>query len=519
MFFREKHSVINTQLPDSNKVILSVEGITKTYQGVVALDAVSVSFRAGEVHALVGENGAGKSTLIKVISGHTIPDEGYFSIDGQSFRHITPRQAQEHGIGIVYQEPNLAFDLSVSENMFLGKYPGNGVFIDRKKMERRTAEVFEELGISIDPREIVEYLSVAQKQLVEIAKAAVQNVKLLILDEPTAPLTDKEAQILYRLIDQLKDRGVTIVYITHRLGEVYALSNRVTVLRDGKVLATDSIDNISQDKLIYLMVGRELSQAFPRRARVPGEVILRVSNLGRANISNISFSLRKGEILGVAGLTGSGRTEMVRMLYGADKKDRGTIELGGKKVTIGSPQKAIALGIGFLPEDRKRHGVLMDHGIRENMSLPILKQLSWFLFLDRKKESRTVKHFMDALNIKAASPKQPVCNLSGGNQQKVVVGKWLASSSQVLIFDEPTQGIDVGTKYEIYQKMNQITEQGISIIMVSSETEELISMSDRIMVFRDGRIAGVLEDRNQFTQGRIRELSSSAAEGGWAACS
>lgn len=499
---------------DFGETVLSIEGISKSYQGVIALDNVSMSFKKGEVHALVGENGAGKSTLIKIISGFTEADHGRFLMEGRSFAHITPRQARALGIGVIYQEPNLVPDASVAENVFLGDYLGNGVFINRRMMIQRTSEIFNELDVKIDPKEMVANLSAAQKQFVAIAKATAQDVKLLILDEPTAPLTNKDVDVLFRLIAMLKAKGVTIVYISHRLGEIYELSDRVTVMRDGKVITTEQTSEIPQDKLIYLMVGRQLSETFPPRASTPGEVILQAKNLAGGKIRDVSFFLRKGEILGLAGLTGSGRTEVVRMLFGADKKISGEIELNGKKVDINSPQKAVDFGIGLLPEDRKEQGVLMDLSIRENISLPILRRISRFLLLNRRKENETVNRYKDALQIKTPSLYQPVCTLSGGNQQKVALSKWLVSTSQILIFDEPTQGIDVGTKYEIYQMMNRLTEQGTSIIMVSSEMEELIGMSDRILVLHEGCVTGILEDKNLFTQEKIMEYASKTTEGG-----
>jgi ribose transport system ATP-binding protein len=514
LFFQKGCQPLDSQEAgnSAHEVVLSVENVTKTYQGVVALDKVSVSFWKGELHALVGENGAGKSTLIKIITGHTNPDGGCFSIHGQTFEHISPHQAKKHGVGAIYQDPHLAPDISVAENVFLGRYPGNRFFFNRGVMEQRTAEIFKELGIEINPKEAAGNLSAAQKQFVEIAKAAVQEVKLLILDEPTAPLTNKDARILYDLIERLKAKGVTIVYISHRLNEVYSLSDRITVMRDGKTIATGKTYEIPQNELIYQMVGRELTNPFPPRTGLPGEVVLQVKNLSRSGTTKVSFSLRRGEILGMAGLTGCGRTEVVRMLFGADKKTDGEIVLNGEPVTIDSPQQAIAQGIGFLPENRNEHGLFMNLSIQLNISLPILRYLSRFFLVDRKREKDTIDSFRDALSIKTPTLQQPVCNLSGGNQQKVVVSKWLVSSSQILVFDEPTQGIDVGAKFEIYQMMNQMTEQGISIIMVSSEMEELIHMSDRILVLHDGQITGILEDRDTFTQERIMELASYPAE-------
>lgn len=497
-----------------DETILSVERVTKTYQGVVAVDDISLSFRRGEVHAIVGENGAGKSTLIKLLSGFTTPDRGSFTIDGHSFQQITPRQAMDEGIGVIYQEPNLVRNVSVAENVFLGNYLGNGLLINRPLMEQRTREIFAELNLLVDPREIVDNLGAAQMQFVEIAKAVVRDVKVLILDEPTAPLTTQDAQVLFRLVARLKEKGVTIIYISHRFGDIYALSDRLTVMRDGKVVTTAETREVPQDHLIYLMVGRHLSESYPPRSQAPGAVVLRVQGLSRANVQDVSFSLRRGEILGLAGLTGSGRTETVRMIFGADKKTAGEIELNGRRVNIDSPQAAVRMGIGYLPEDRKHHGLLMSLSIRENMSLPILRRLSRCLMLNRRREEDVVNRYSGVLRIKAPSLLQPVCNLSGGNQQKVVVSKWLATDCSILIFDEPTQGIDVGTKFEIYQMMNRLTEQGISIIMVSSEMEELIGMADRILVLHEGQLTGVLEERSQFTQERIMELASRAKEGG-----
>jgi ribose transport system ATP-binding protein len=500
--------------PADSQAILTVHDMTKAYQGVLALDNISLSFRRGEIHAIVGENGAGKSTLIKILSGFLSPTCGSFTIDEKTFTSITPRQARAQGIGVIYQDPNLVRSVSVAENVFLGSYPGSRFFIDRKAMEKRTGEILAELGVNIDPGETVENLSAAQMQFVEIAKALVQNIRFLILDEPTAPLTVKDADVLFKLIGRLKKNGVTIIYISHRLNEIYRISDRLTVMRDGRVVTTEKTADVSHERLIYLMVGRHLSESYPERTTTPCGEVLSVSRLCCDKVRDISFSLHKGEILGLAGLTGSGRTEIARMIFGADRKTAGEIRLNGREVEIDSPQRAVSLGIGYLPEDRKRQGVLMDLSVRDNISLPILRRLSHFLLLNRGKEEKVINKYQSNLQIKTPSLQQRVCNLSGGNQQKVALGKWLASSSRILIFDEPTQGIDVGTKYEIYQMMNRLTEQGISIIMISSELEELIGMSDRIVVLHDGRITGILDDRSKFTQETIMAMASRPAEEG-----
>lgn len=496
--------------------MISIRGITKTFPNVTALNQVSLDIKRGEVHALVGENGAGKSTLIKVLSGYTQPDAGTFTIDGRSYGHITPRQAMDAGVGVIHQEQNLLADISAAENVFLGDYQGNGFLINRSKMEKKTEEAFLQLGIQIDPGELARNLSSAQMQMVSIAKAIVRNVKVLILDEPTAPLTNHDARAIFRIIKKLKARKVTVIYISHRLEEIYELADRMTVMRDGQIIKTEETSNIPKQELIRLMVGRRLSETYPARHYKQGEIVLNVQSLCGSGIQNVSFSLHRGEILGIAGLAGSGRTELVRMIFGADRTRKGRIELNGKVVQITSPEKAVKLGIGFVPEDRKAQGVLMGRSVRENMSLPLLRRISRFLFLDQKKEEEMILEYKDALNIKTPSLGQLLKNLSGGNQQKVVIGKWLAGSVQILILDEPTQGIDVGTKHEIYQMMNQLTARGISIIMISSEMEEMLGMSDRIIVLHEGCAAGTLDNKNKFTQEKIMELAS--GEGGLATC-
>lgn len=493
----------------TKNISLSINNMRKTYPGVVAVDDVSVDIFEGEVHALIGENGAGKSTLMKIITGGTYPDSGHFVIRGKEFTRITPHVSQEYGVQIVHQELNLVPSLSVTENIFLGHFVGNGILVNFKEMRYKAEKTLNSLGIeNINPNALVENLTVAQMQVVEIAKAISRNVDILILDEPTSPLTEFEVEILFRIIKSLREKGVTIIYISHRMGEILRIADRVTVLRDGQKIVTKDIEASSREELIKLMVGRSLKETYPARDNKTGDKILEVKSLYGNGLRDINISLRKGEILGLAGLIGSGRTELVRLIYGADKVKRGLIYLGGKPTNISSPSKAVDLGIGFLPEDRKLHGVLLELSVKDNIILPSLKSISRFFVIDRKAEKRITDKQISDLKIKTPSSKQLVRNLSGGNQQKVVLSKWLSSSAKILIFDEPTKGIDVGAKQEIYSLMNELTKQGISIIMVSSEMDELIGMSDRIIVLREGRLAGELTSKNDFSQEKIMELAS-----------
>jgi len=494
---------------DASRISLSLKNIVKTFPGVLAVKGVSIDFREGEVHALMGENGAGKSTLMKIITGGTTPDSGQFSIGDQAFGRISPSEAQARGVQIVHQELNIIPALSVTENIFLGRFVGSGYIIDRKKMRQMVIDLLASLGIeNIGPDTLGEDLTVAQMQLVEIAKATSQNADILVLDEPTSPLTDHETGILFRIIQSLKARGVTIIYISHRMGEIFRIADRVTVLRDGQKVVTMDIKDTSREDLIKLMVGRSLKEKYPVRDHEVGETVLEAEALSGNGLSDISFSLRKGEILGIAGLVGSGRTELIRLVYGADRLDSGTIRLNDRAVTIASPSEAVGLGIGLIPEDRKQQGVLLELSVRDNVTLPSLRAISRFIVVDRRAEHALADKQIEDLKIKTPSANQIVRNLSGGNQQKVALGKWLSSSAQILIFDEPTRGIDVGAKQEIYNLMNALTQRGISIIMVSSEMEELIGMSDRMIVLREGRLAGELASASDFSQEKIMELAA-----------
>lgn len=491
------------------QITLSTNHITKTYPGVIALNDISVDFYAGEVHALMGENGAGKSTLMKIVSGAIEPDSGSFSVNGKQYTKITPAEASDAGIQIVHQEISLVPFLSVTENIFLGNFVGNGIVVDFAEMRRQTVELFRSLHITnLDPDALVEDLTLAQMQLVEIAKSVNRHAKILILDEPTSPLTINETEILFSIIDTLKKENVTVIYISHRMAEIFRISDRITILRDGKKICTRETRELSKDKLIQLMVGRELNETYPPKRTTPGDCILEINNLRGNGMTDINMHLNKGEILGFAGLVGAGRTELMRLIYGADPIEKGTIKINGKEARIHSPVQGVKYGIGLVPEDRKLQGLILDLSIKENIVLPSLRSISNCMVINSSKEKKLVDDHIGELQIKTPSVNQTVKLLSGGNQQKVVISKWLAASPRILIFDEPTRGIDVGAKHEIYVLMRKLVEQGISIIMVSSEMEELIGMSDRIYIMHEGRISGELKNPEDFTQENIMKFAS-----------
>lgn len=491
------------------KISLSVHNITKTYPGVIALNDISAEFYEGEVHGLMGENGAGKSTLMKVISGVIEPDEGHFYIADEKFEKICPNRATEKGLRIIHQELNLIPTLSVTENIFIGRFLGNKITVKFSEMRNRAVKIFEEMGVSISPDVLVEDLTVAQMQLVEIAKAISQEVRVLIMDEPTSPLTQTEVKLLFALIKRLKKKGVTIIYISHRLSEIFELTDRITVMRDGEKVVTAKTEDMDREALINLMVGRTLKETFPERNRRPQGEILRVENLCGNGLNDISFALKRGEILGLAGLVGAGRTELVRLIFGADKIISGKIFMEEKEIQIDNPAAAVENKIALIPEDRKSQGIILELSVKENLSLPNYRLISRRALIQKSSENKLVSSQVERMRIKTPSVSQLVKNLSGGNQQKVVVGKWLAGEAKILIFDEPTRGIDVGAKQEIYHLMNELTEQGISIIMVSSEMEELMGMSDRILVLREGKISGCLDRREgEFSQKGIMDFAS-----------
>ena len=492
---------------DVIETVLQLKQITKTYPGVVALDKVSLEFGEGEIHALMGENGAGKSTLIKVVSGAITPDSGEICVGGKRYSHMTPALSKECGIGVIYQEFNLVGSMSAAENVFLGERVGGKYVADFSGMQRKAQQIFSDLGVDIDPAEHVDQLSTAKQQVVEIAKAMSQNAKILIMDEPSASLANAEVQNMLDLVMRLKEKGVTIIYISHRMDEVFQIADRVSVLRDGCYIATEKIGDVTRKKLIKQMVGRELKEEFAERKPVNSEVVLEVKNLSGNGDRDISFQLRKGEILGFAGLVGAGRTELAKMLYGAVKPDSGEIYVKGQKAVIHTTQQAISHGIGLIPEDRKNEGAFLEYPIDWNVSIMSIRRLSKFFTVMDRRVKDVSKKYADRLRIKTPTLQQKVKNLSGGNQQKVVLAKVLAAETDIVILDEPTRGIDVGAKQEIYQLMDQLVAEGISIIMISSEMEELIGMSDRIIVLHEGRITGEIS-RAEFDQNRVLAMAS-----------
>ena len=470
---------------------------------------MSVEFRRGEVHALCGENGAGKSTFIKAVAGAIEPTEGPIEIEGKRYSAITPAQSRGHGIEVIYQEFNLVPDMSISENIFLGGRVSGKRTVDYKGMREATVKLFSEFGLNIDPDAEVKELSPALQQLVEILKAVSKNVRILIMDEPTAPLTVSEVEILYDIVDRLKKRGVTIIYISHRLEEVFRLTDRVTVFKDGCYVDTVKTSETDRTGLIRMMVGHDIENEFVSQegAAKDSEVVLKVENLSGNGVCNVSFELHRGEILGFAGLVGCGRTEIMQVLYGAVRKESGRVLLNGKEARIRSPKDAIDAGIGMIPEDRKNHGVFLTQSISWNISFPKLKQLSHFTVVNKKAERQLAESYEKMLDIRTPSLEQHAGNLSGGNQQKVVIAKTLAAGTKLIIFDEPTRGIDVGAKSEIYKLMHSLIAEGHSIIMISSEMDELLGMSDRLVVLCEGRMMGTLE-KNEMEKARILDLAS-----------
>ena len=485
-----------------------MRGIRKSFPGVQVLDDVSLSVLPGQVLALMGENGAGKSTLMKILAGALEADAGTVLLDGREVKITTPQQAMDLGIGIIYQELNLAPHLSIADNIFLGReprlLPG---WIDGRKMRRDASALMADLGMPLDVRTLVGTLSVAQRQMVEIAKATSRKARILAMDEPSATLTAHELENLWRLIRRLQSQGIAIVYISHRMDEVFQIADAVTVLRDGKIVGHAPVGEIGRDDVIRLMVGRELDETYPKLVLDPGPPVLEVKNLCRRGVlDNISFTVHAGEVVALAGLVGSGRTEIARCLFGADPWTSGDVSLGGKPFHPRSPSDAISAGIGFVTEDRKEQGVVLSLPIRENISLASLGKLSALGFVRRGAERAEARASVQRLRVRTPSVEQRVGNLSGGNQQKVVLGKWLELPLKLLILDEPTRGIDVGAKREIYGIMNDLAKEGVAILMISSELPEVLGMADRVVIVRDGRIAGSLP-RGEATQEKVGQLA------------
>lgn len=492
-------------------MILKLNHISKMYPGVTALDDLNIQFQEGEIHAIVGENGAGKSTMIKTISGAIQPTKGTIEINGQTYEHMTPALSRASGIAVIYQEFTLIPVLSAAENIFMGEFLMNGMVLDRKAMYNKSKELFERLKVNIDPNVKVADLTTGYQQIVEIAKAVSKDAKILIMDEPSAPLTTSEVEAMFKIVDTLKEQGVTIIYISHRMEEIFRLSDRVSVLRDGKYITTVNTADTNKAELIRLMVGRELTETYPVRAKHASETILSIRNVSGNGVKNISFDVKKGEILGMAGLIGAGRTELAQLLFGYEEITEGEIILNGKSLKPKNCMESIKAGIALVPEDRKRQGLVLDMTIKENTTMPSLKDWSSHSVINPKKETEITEKYIESLRTKTPSMDQKAKNLSGGNQQKVVLAKWLAMNPDILIFDEPTRGIDVGAKQEIYQIMNDLANDGKAIIMISSDMEELIGMSDRIVVLCKGRMTGIM-DRESISQESILAKSAGGDE-------
>jgi ribose transport system ATP-binding protein len=490
-----------------------MQHITKCYPGVLALDDVHFELEPGEVHVLIGENGAGKSTLMKILSGAERKDAGDIFIEGNKVEITSPRDAKQLGIMMIYQELNLVPQLSVAENILLGKEPMNrGPFVDWKTLYSQARALLDRLGSDLTEKAKVSGLSIAQQQVVEIAKALSSEAKIMVMDEPSAALTTKEVADLFKLIRWLKAQGISVIYISHRLEELFEIGDNVTVLRDGKWIDTKKVSEVDKTELIRKMVGRELTQEFPKRQFNRGREVLRVEHINRNDaLHDISFSLYQGELLGIAGLVGAGRTELARVIFGADRKDSGDMYLDGKRLEITSPFDAIQNGIALLTEDRNRQGLILDMSVRENITLSNLSALTKGHFISREKERNVVNKFVRDLRIKTPSIKQIVRNLSGGTRQKVVLARWMFTESKIIIFDEPTRGIDVGAKLEIYHLINNLIERGIAVVMISSELPEIMGMCDRIAVMCRGRIAGIV-DRTETTQEEIMLLATGGGD-------
>jgi inositol transport system ATP-binding protein len=502
--------------------LLRMAAIGKRFPGVVALEGVDLTVGAGEIHALLGENGAGKSTLLKILAGAQAPDGGTIAFGGEEVTLASPQMAQRLGIVTIYQEFTLAPNMTIAENVFIGREPGSGPFVSWRRMAEETRAITERIGLDADPMTMVRDLSVAEQQLVEIARALSMKSRLIVMDEPTSALSQAEVEKLFRIVRDLKAQGLSIIFVTHRLEEVFEICDRYTVLRDGRFIGTGAVAETTIDGIIRMMVGREVNALFAHRADAEaGAVALEVRGLSRRGnardpsatvLENVSLSVRKGEILGIAGLVGAGRTEMARAVFGADPFDRGEVLIDGGPVSIRTPREAIRHGIGLVPEDRKQQALFLSLAIRMNLSMASLDRISRFgLFVDEARETALIEDYRKALNIRMASPEQLVLNLSGGNQQKVVLARWLALRPKVLIVDEPTRGIDIGAKVEVHNLLFEMARSGIAVIAISSELPEILAVSDRIVTMREGRVTGEV-GRAEADQERLMALMTLAAK-------
>ncbi len=497
------------------ETLVKMTGIEKYFPGVHALNQAQFELRAGEVHALVGENGAGKSTLMKILTGIYQKDGGEIEIQGKPVDIVDSRQAQDLGISIIHQELNLMKDLTVAENIFIGREPMRGMLLNKRQQNRQAEELLQSLNITIPPETLIKNLTVAKQQMVEIAKAlSYEGTRILIMDEPSAALTEAEIEDLFRFIRELRAKGVGIVYISHRMNELQEISDRITVMRDGQYVGTVVTRDTTLDTIISMMVGRVIFEEPKTASNVPegAPVVLEVRNLLSTEVSNVSFSLRKGEILGIAGLMGAGRTELARLISGADQRIAGEVLINGVPVNVATPRAAVDAGIGYLSEDRKQFGLCLGLSVSNNVALPALDLFSRGLVVDDRKVRKIAGEYKERIDIRTPTVETPAISLSGGNQQKVVIAKWLVRDCDILIFDEPTRGIDVGAKNEIYKLMNNLVEEGKSIIMISSELPELLRMSDRIAVMCEGELTGILNIEDA-TQERIMTLATPGARG------
>lgn len=486
-----------------------VENIHKAFGENSVLRGVDFELKAGEVHALMGENGAGKSTLMNIITGLHKQDDGRVFIDGEERMFANPKEAEENGVSFIHQEMVTWPELTVLENMFMGKEERTKLgWLKNKEMRKKAQATFDELGVRIDLDQTMKTLSVGQQQLIEIAKTLMSDAQVIIMDEPTAALTDREIEILFQIIEKLKKNQVSFVYISHRMEEIFAISDQVTVMRDGVSISTKKTTDTTYDEIVRNMVGRDLEDYYPEISFAPGKPVLEVQNLTRQpSFRDVSFSLHSGEILGVAGLMGAGRTEIMRTIFGVDALDEGTIFIDGEEVEIKSPYDAISRGIGFLTENRRDEGLILDFSVRDNVTLTSFQEFSKYGWIDQKEEREFVDLLIERLTVKTSNPSLPVGTLSGGNQQKVVLAKWIGAGSKILILDEPTRGVDVGAKREIYKLMEELVERGVGIIMVSSDLPEVIGISHRVLVVHEGKIAGEVRE-DELTEEKIMTLAT-----------
>lgn len=499
-------------MSEQHPIALRMTGITKSFPGVKALQKVDLEVRTGEVHAIVGENGAGKSTLMKILAGFYQPDQGEIAIGGTRVGHWSPREAIDRGIGMIYQELNLIPDLTVAENISLGSMPRRGPFVDHRAVMQRAKDVLGELQTDIDPGARLGNLSISQQQLVEIAKVMADKPSIVVFDEPTSSLGEKETRVLFGVIGRMRDAGIAVIYISHRLQEVMAIGDRVTVLRDGRHIETRDVAGITPDHMVRLMVGRDLNEMFPKLDLEPGAHVLGVRGISRAGqFSDVTLDVRAREIVGLAGLVGSGRTEVARAIFGLDPIDSGEIELHGKPVSIRNPRKAMASGIALVPEDRKAQGIIPMLSVRENFTLPVIARITNAMLIFARRERTIVRTIADRLKVNPPQIERPLNAFSGGNQQKVVLGKWLLSEPSVLILDEPTRGVDVGAKADIHEIIGEFAKEGGGVLMISSELPELLAVCDRILVLHEGRLVAEIDRADATEESVMRAATGQVA--------